>query len=70
MKKTPLKPFVATSAPNRRALNLEDAAGYLSVSPSTLRRLVEKGAIVPSRLSKRLLFDVRDLDELLEQGKR
>lgn len=52
-----------------RALGLGAAARYLSVSKSTVRRLVRRGLISPSRLTKRPLFDRADLDRLLEQSK-
>ncbi|MCH7989370.1 MAG: helix-turn-helix domain-containing protein [Planctomycetes bacterium] len=54
----------------QRALGINDSAKYLGISVTTLRRLVKRGAIKPSRLSARLLFDVRDLDALFEQGKQ
>jgi hypothetical protein len=63
----------------RRLLDLDGAATYLSVSTWTLRDWVSAGVVGRVRLPggagnrdgtlARLLFDVRDLDRLIELGK-
>jgi hypothetical protein len=46
-------------------LKLKAAAKYLSVSPITLRRLVERDLIRPNRCTRHLLFDIRELQRFL-----
>ena len=53
-------PLVATGA-----LKLFAASAYLSISQPSLRRLVERGLIRPSRGLRHLLFSVRELDRYL-----
>jgi DNA-binding transcriptional MerR regulator len=58
---------------------VQAAALYLGgISPWTIRSFVENGLLVPVRLpscrrpgenGRRLLFDVHDLDALIERGK-
>jgi excisionase family DNA binding protein len=57
-------------------MRVEDAARYLSVSTWTVRDMVAAGTLRAVRLPvgngrdvRRLLFDVRDLDALVEQSK-
>lgn len=62
-----------------RLVDVEAAARYLGgISPATMRALVDNGHLVPVRMpscrrpgefSRRLLFDVRDLDLLIEKWK-
>jgi hypothetical protein len=53
-----------------RLLNIKQAALYLSCSCWTLRHLEWSGSLPSIRnLGKRLLFDIRDLDRLVEQKK-
>lgn len=55
----------------RRLLDTDQAAVYLGICPGTLRGLVARGllaAIRPPGL-RRLLFDVQDLDLLVEGWK-
>jgi hypothetical protein len=60
-----------------RLCDIESAAEYLSVGVSFVRSLVRRGDLVPVRLpsvrgggsSRRLVFDVEDLDRLIEQWK-
>lgn len=56
---------------NARLLDTEQAAAYLGVSTGTLRSMVAKGTLAAIRppAMRRLLFDVRDLDVLVEQWK-
>ena len=55
--------------PSRRLLTLAQAAVYLGLSPWTIRELVWKGQLPVVRLTRKLLFDLRDLDRLVEQAK-
>jgi excisionase family DNA binding protein len=53
-----------------RLLNIKQAAQYLACSCWTLRQLEWSGSLPAVRnLGKRLLFDIRDLDHLVEQKK-
>jgi len=54
-------------APQRGALKLKPAADYLSVSPITVRRLVDRGLLKPNRATRHLLFPVSELDRFLAQ---
>jgi len=60
----------------RRLLNLEDTATYLSCSTWTVRDLETAGVIKRVRVPlpdggelRKLLFDIRDLDELIARWK-
>jgi len=55
-----------------RLLGARDGGAYIGCSAWTLRELVEKGYLRKVMLPgiNRLLVDVRDLDELIEQSKR
>jgi excisionase family DNA binding protein len=55
---------VAHSIP-RGALKLKDAAQYLSVSPITIRRWIERGLIKPNRASRHIIISVLELDRFL-----
>jgi excisionase family DNA binding protein len=58
-------------APYNRLLNFQDAAAYMGVRSQTIRRLIERGALTPVKLPlvRRVLFDRRDLDNIIEAGK-
>jgi excisionase family DNA binding protein len=62
----------APGPPDRRLCGLHEAAAYLAVSPWTLRELVWAGQLRRVRLPRvrRLLFDRRDLDALIDTSKR
>jgi helix-turn-helix protein len=49
-------------------LKLRAAAKYLSLSPITLRRLVDRGLLKPNRATRHLIFPVSELDRFLEGG--
>lgn len=55
-----------------RLLNTDEAAAYLGVCTGTVRSLMAKGLLTAIRppMLRKLLFDVRDLDVLVEQWKR
>jgi hypothetical protein len=52
----------------RGALKLRQAAQYISVSPVSMRRLIERGQITPNRALRHLLISVKELDRFLEGG--
>jgi len=53
-----------------RLLNIKQAAQYLSVAVWQLRHLEWEGELPSVRnLGKRILFDVKDLDRLVDQKK-
>jgi len=59
-----------------RLLDLEGAAAYLGLSPWTIRQLEWKGVLPRVRLPngdgrdiRKVLFDVRDLDRLVDRSK-
>jgi excisionase family DNA binding protein len=56
------------SAP-RRLVALAEAAAYLGMTPWTVRTLIGNGTLPVVRLTRRLLFDQRDLDRLIEGAK-
>lgn len=51
---------------NKINFSFEEAAEYLGVSVSSVKRLRENGELKCSRLGKRVLFRKARLDELLE----
>ena len=51
--------------PTALALDYRAAAAFLSVSPTTLRRAVDAGELRPTRLGRRVVFRVADLEEYL-----
>ena len=57
----------------RRLLRLKEAAVYLSVSPGTLRSIVQRGELPIIRLGDGghvpWLIDVKDLDQWVEKSK-
>jgi excisionase family DNA binding protein len=53
----------------RRLLTLDQAAEYLGTSEDTVERLVAEKKVNPVRVDRRLRFDVRDLDRLIEESK-
>ncbi len=52
----------------RGALKLRQAAQYISVSPITVRRLVERGQLKANRSTRHLIFSIKELDRFLEGG--
>jgi hypothetical protein len=51
----------------RGALKLKPAAHYLSVSPITMRRLVDRGLLKPNRATRHLIFSLSELNRFLSQ---
>jgi len=52
-----------------RLLTLPEAAKYLGLSTWTVRELTGKGRLPVVRITRKLLFDLRDLDALIDQEK-
>ena len=65
------KGMIDTSNPTRRLLKVKQAAVYLSVSPWTLRKLVQSQQLRIVKLDDRgpWLLDIRDLDHFIEGRK-
>ena len=55
------------SAPGRRLLSLPEAADYLGLSPWTVRELAGKGRLPVVRITRKLQFDLRDLEALIDR---
>jgi len=53
-----------------RLLSAEETARYLGIKKATLYVWARTGKIPSVKIGTRLLFDVRDLDELIERKKR
>ena len=50
-----------------RLMSVQETASYLGISPKTIRNRLGRKAgnpfpVIPKRIGKRVLFDVRDLD--------
>jgi excisionase family DNA binding protein len=58
-----------TQGARRRLLDMEQATEYLGTSEDTIHRLIAEGKLVPVRFDRRIRFDIRDLDKLIEQAK-
>jgi excisionase family DNA binding protein len=52
------------------ALKVKDAAGYLGVSPISVRRLIQRGLIKPNRALRHVLIPLSELDRFLAEGQR
>jgi excisionase family DNA binding protein len=60
-----------SSSPTRTTrMNLAQAAEYLGTSERHVRRLVQERRVTYIKLGGRLVFDSRDLDELLSRARR
>ncbi len=53
----------------RRLLSVTEACHYLHLSRGTLYHMIRQKDIMPVRLGHRTLFDVVDLDELIQRAK-
>jgi excisionase family DNA binding protein len=53
----------------RGALQIKEAAAYLSCSVMTVRRWVKLGLLRPNRAMKRYIFAIKELDRFLEDYK-
>jgi excisionase family DNA binding protein len=54
----------------KRLYTMSEALEYLAISDDTLYELIAHKAIVPVRFTRRPLFDVDDLDKLIEAYKK
>jgi excisionase family DNA binding protein len=54
----------------KRWLDTDEAATYLGVTASGIRKMVQRGELPYSRLNRRLLIDRRALDAQLEVRSR
>jgi excisionase family DNA binding protein len=55
--------------PGQRLLTLREAACYLGLSQWTLRELYWKGRVPGVRMTRKIHFDLRDLDSFIEASK-
>ena len=59
----------ATTTVNQRALKLKGACEYLGgISPSSLRRLIERGLLKPNRALRHVLIPIAELDRFIDSG--
>jgi len=58
-----------TSVDGARLLSVRDAARYLGTTAKTLYSMVWKRDIVFVKIGRSLRFDVKDLDQMIEQSK-
>ena len=63
------EPVAEPGSQRRRLLSLPEASTYLGLSPWTVRELTWKGRLPVVRITRKLLFDVRDLDALIDREK-
>jgi excisionase family DNA binding protein len=54
----------------RRLLSAEQVAEYINRSKSAIYNLVSEGKLRAVRLDRRLSFNIRDLDNLIDQAKK
>ena len=55
--------------PTRRLLNVQQTAEYLGLSTNAVRALRRKAKLRPVRSFGRILFDLQDLDRMIQHGK-
>jgi excisionase family DNA binding protein len=53
----------------KRLLTVAKTCNYLSISRTTLYRMIEQKEIAPVIIGGRTLFDRKDLDDLIEKAK-
>ena len=58
-----------TNPQRPRLLSLKEAATFLGVGIWTMRDIVWSGAVPLVRFRRRMYFDVRDLEQLIERNK-
>ena len=54
----------------KRLIGVDEASQYLGIQRSTLYSWAERRRIPSVKMGTRLLFDLHDLDELIEAAKR
>ena len=55
---------------DRRLVGVTVAGEYAGLSPWTLRRRAYDGRLTSYKIGTRLLFDLQDLDKMIDEGKR
>lgn len=58
-----------STSKNKRLLNVHEAAEYTCLAVGTLYNLVSRREITFVKLGRKLLFDLKDLDEWIERSK-
>jgi excisionase family DNA binding protein len=56
-------------AEEKRGFTVKEACIYLGISRTTLYRLVDQGSITHVNIGGRIVFDRKDLDDLIEKSK-
>lgn len=64
------RPKVQAAPIQRRLLNYDGLAAYLSISRRQAEVLAHDGEIPKTSIGSRVLFDVRDVDAYIERIKR
>lgn len=59
----------AMHARRKRIFDIEEASEYLSLSEDALRDLVSSGKLKPVRPTRKLQFDILDLDRFIDSLK-
>ncbi len=54
---------------HRRILDMEETCEYLGCSEDTIYRLIAEKKLTPVRIDRRIRFDIRELDKLIEDAK-
>ncbi len=54
----------------KRLISVEDAARYLGVQKSTIYSWAARKKVPSVKIGRRLLFDRKDLDDIIEERKR
>ena len=55
---------------NRRYVNINVVSEYMSIPVKSLCELASQGRIPSIKLGKRVLFDLQDIDKMMESMKR
>ncbi len=55
---------------NRRYVNINEVSEYTSIPVKSLYELASQGRIPSIKLGKRVLFDLQDIDKMMESMKR
>ena len=55
---------------NRRYVNINEVSEYMSLSVKSLYELASQGRIPSIKYGRRVLFDLQDIDKMMESMKR
>jgi excisionase family DNA binding protein len=55
---------------NKRYVNIKEASGYTSLPVKSLYELASLGKVPSIKMGRRVLFDLKDIDELMQSLKR